>query len=283
MKVGNGTIAMGDLATFTMTVSNAGPGTAIGVTLSDTLPAGLSWTENPETSCTVSSGSLNCSIGTLTPGASFLVTVQAPTTTAQCESLPNTATVSGTNEALDLPANNSASDTVIVECPVRGKGKGFWGNTNGHVVLDANANGNLDAAVTIGGGPRQFTIVTIAESNKILSNDACQAGSPTIFSCAGNLSNALKQNTLENLVAHTLALAYNISLIPDYSGQTVATLGCSALITSSLTALGLSSSSTVNQVLAAANSRITSSTAGGTTTQTEGGDFSALLNCVNQE
>ncbi len=43
IKTGNGTISAGQLATFDIAVTNLGPGTAFGVTLSDQLPAGT-WT-----------------------------------------------------------------------------------------------------------------------------------------------------------------------------------------------------------------------------------------------
>ena len=61
-------------------------------------------------------------------------------------------------------------------------------------------------------------------------------------------------------------------------------LGCGAKVTGALTALGLTSSSPVNQVLTVANALISNSKSGGATTQTQAGDMNALLgDCVNQE
>src|ERR671932_473432 len=50
-KSGNGPLDVGDTATFTLTVHNAGPGTATGVSVSDSLP-GSGW----------STSTANCSI-----------------------------------------------------------------------------------------------------------------------------------------------------------------------------------------------------------------------------
>ncbi len=84
-----GTVHPGGTASFTITVSNSnltGTGTAKGVVMTDTLPAGLSWTDN-RTEClidqvTVASASrdrITCTIGDLTKGASFAVTVTSST------------------------------------------------------------------------------------------------------------------------------------------------------------------------------------------------------------
>ena len=65
-KTGDGTINSTDTATFTITVSNTGAGTAYGVNVSDLLPdaAQLSWTTSAGT---ISSGTLTDAIGNLAP------------------------------------------------------------------------------------------------------------------------------------------------------------------------------------------------------------------------
>jgi uncharacterized repeat protein (TIGR01451 family) len=95
-----GTVHPGDQASFTITVSNsaaAGTGTATGVTMTDTLPAGLTWSET-NASCaidqvTVSSVSRDriiCNIGSLAPGGSFsvIVTTTIPATFLQLPPSP---------------------------------------------------------------------------------------------------------------------------------------------------------------------------------------------------
>ena len=113
-----GTINAGDMAAFTIVVTNHGDGTAYGVTLDDPLPAGVQWAED-STSCTVSNGRLTCQFGDLAPGASRTVHVSGRTDAQTCGVLTNTATVDATNEK-NVPAatdDNSSTATITVECP----------------------------------------------------------------------------------------------------------------------------------------------------------------------
>ena len=59
-----GQITAGETATFTIVLTNNGPGTAVNVVISDTLPgAGLTWTKVAgAASCTVTSNVLTCNI-----------------------------------------------------------------------------------------------------------------------------------------------------------------------------------------------------------------------------
>ncbi len=109
-------INAGDPIGFTITVSNAGPGTAAGVTLNDTLPAGIAWAED-SASCSITAGVLSCDIGSLAPGATFQVHLTGTTDAEDCGVIPNTATVSATNEPASATSNNSSTDSVTVQCP----------------------------------------------------------------------------------------------------------------------------------------------------------------------
>ena len=94
-------------AVFTITVSNssaAGTGTALGVTLTDTLPAGLTWSAD-NASCTTNGSVtppkppgdglthqlLSCDIGTMAPGASFTVNVSASVPSSFVQQPPSPA------------------------------------------------------------------------------------------------------------------------------------------------------------------------------------------------
>src|SRR5262249_17333612 len=106
----------GDPIGFTLTVSNAGPGTAAGVTLTDTLPGGITWSED-STSCSITAGVLSCTIGTLPPGATFVVPLSGVPDPAHCGTVPNTATVSATNEPASATGDDRSTDSVVVQCP----------------------------------------------------------------------------------------------------------------------------------------------------------------------
>ena len=102
--------------TYTITVKNNGPNAATNVTVTDTLPSGLS-----ARSSTASQGScsgtttVTCAIGNLANGASATVTVVVRPTKAG--KITNTASVSAT-EADNNTANNSASqETTISAAP----------------------------------------------------------------------------------------------------------------------------------------------------------------------
>ncbi|HEX5077086.1 MAG TPA: hypothetical protein VFW03_28005 [Gemmatimonadaceae bacterium] len=111
-----GPVTVGNNIGFDIVVSNSGPGTASGVTVTDTLPAGFSWTENSG-SCTIGTGMLGekilgCSGITLTNGGTFSVTVTTPTVAANCALITNKAWADASN---DDPVNDDASVTVV--CP----------------------------------------------------------------------------------------------------------------------------------------------------------------------
>ena len=110
------TISAGQTATFTIVVTNTGAGTVTGVTLTDSLPAGggVNWTTS-SAGCTVTgvigTQSLNCTIGSLAPGASATAVVSAVTSPQACAVMNNTATVTSTNAG-------SATDTGSITCQV---------------------------------------------------------------------------------------------------------------------------------------------------------------------
>ena len=92
----DGTVHPGGTAVFKITVKNdvaAGGATATGVSMTDTLPAGLSWTDDKNecvidqvTVSSVSRDRIICTIGDLAPQASFTVTVSATVPDTFCRS-----------------------------------------------------------------------------------------------------------------------------------------------------------------------------------------------------
>jgi uncharacterized repeat protein (TIGR01451 family) len=105
-------------------INNSGPSTATGVTMTDTLPAGLTFAGvsiSPPTSgnCTQAGGIVNCTLNPMTPGAGVSVTIfVTPNTAAPVVS--NTASTAHGEPDLN-PANDSATDNVTVNAaPVPG-------------------------------------------------------------------------------------------------------------------------------------------------------------------
>ena len=107
------TITAGATATFTIVVTNIGPGTATNVTLSDALPAGGGVTWTTTAPCTVSGQAglqvLHCPVGSLNQGSGFTAAVSAVTSAGKCTSMPNTASATASNAA-------GVQDTGSITC-----------------------------------------------------------------------------------------------------------------------------------------------------------------------
>ncbi len=98
------------LLTYTMVVTNHGPATQTGVTLSDTLPPGVAFvSSNPASpTCALAGGTVTCGLGSMASGASRTVSIVVRPSTAG--TLTNTARVSGGQP--DPNTGNDASTTV---------------------------------------------------------------------------------------------------------------------------------------------------------------------------
>jgi uncharacterized delta-60 repeat protein/uncharacterized repeat protein (TIGR01451 family) len=155
-KTGPSSVTLGDRATYTVRVTNAGTSTApaTGVALSDTLSgagATLVSATTAQGSCTTTATSATCSLNTLAPGASATVTVVAePRTTG---TLGNTATARA-NETDSATGNNTATATSTVSnsrgCTIVGtSGADTLSGTSGRDVI-CGLGGN-DAISASGG------------------------------------------------------------------------------------------------------------------------------------
>jgi uncharacterized repeat protein (TIGR01451 family) len=133
-------ILVGGTASFTIQVTNDGPGDATGVSLEDTLP-GTGWDIDSQvgTNGTASidvvgvDEVLTAGLIDLAVGQSFSVTVFRLTNLDDCGDINNTATVAGVNEPGGATGNNSDGATVAVDCPAgAGLTPGFWKNWDNH-------------------------------------------------------------------------------------------------------------------------------------------------------
>ena len=108
--------------TYTITVENAGPDPATGVTLSDTLPAGVTFVSASATAgqCDTTpdaGGVLNCSLDDLAVTSNTRVTiVVTPDIVTEQVTITNSATVTATIED-PTPGNNTAAEDTVVNAP----------------------------------------------------------------------------------------------------------------------------------------------------------------------
>ncbi len=136
-----GDVNAGSLATFTIVVSNLGPGIARNVTLTDKLPAGIDWSED-SASCSITgpvdTEVLSCNFGDMASGATATVHVSGLTDAQDCGNIPNTATVGAANERAAQAGNNSDTGSIDVLC------------ADIRLVKDANPVGPVSAGDPIG-------------------------------------------------------------------------------------------------------------------------------------
>ncbi|MEN0015780.1 MAG: DUF11 domain-containing protein, partial [Solirubrobacteraceae bacterium] len=103
------TLNLGDTATFTVVVKNAGPSTATGVSLANVLPSGTTLLSSTSTQGSCSgTGPVTCAIGTLTSGSTATVTVKVRLDTGANATFTDKATATA-NEYEPTPADNVAT------------------------------------------------------------------------------------------------------------------------------------------------------------------------------
>ncbi|MFG2985674.1 calcium-binding protein [Streptomyces sp. NPDC048258] len=151
-KTGPATVSLGDQASYTVTVTNTSTTlSATGVTLADTVSgagATLVSATPSQGTCTTTSTSANCILGTLAPGASATVTVVVePTATG---SISDTATVSAT-ESDPVPTNNTDTANTTVNnahgCTILGTStaNNLAGTSGNDVICSFGGNDNISA------------------------------------------------------------------------------------------------------------------------------------------
>jgi uncharacterized repeat protein (TIGR01451 family) len=109
--------AVGDAVAYTIEISNAGPSDATGVSMSDDLPAGVTFVSAP--GCNEAGGVVTCAPagGTLANGATATFTINVTVNaSAAGQSLGNTATIDPGSDPHDPdPTNNTSTSTVTVQ------------------------------------------------------------------------------------------------------------------------------------------------------------------------
>ena len=161
-KSGNGPLNAGATATFSITVTAGGTGSSSNVTLSDTLPSGT-WTFGGANAaqCSIASGVLSCSFGTMASGTSKAVTLSRATIGSDCPSITNPgATVSATGDT-NTGNNSTGPVTIIVNCQP-------------DVTVTKSGNGPLSAGTTA-----TFTITVTAGGTGSSSNVTLSDTLPT--------------------------------------------------------------------------------------------------------
>jgi virginiamycin B lyase len=132
-------VTLGSEVTYTLTASNDGTGSATGVTLTDTLPAGATFVSASD-GVTPASGVVTFNIGSLAPGASATFTiVVAPTAGGN---ITDRASVSG-SQSDPTPADNTATLSTDVTTVATSPDLALSGNAPSTVTLGGNVTYNV--------------------------------------------------------------------------------------------------------------------------------------------
>jgi uncharacterized repeat protein (TIGR01451 family) len=149
-------LASGNL-TYTVTVTNGGPGGATHMTVTDTLPIGLSFI-SASPGCSVVGQTVTCTAATLASGSNLAFTITVSVGAAAVPSVTNTATVTA-DQPDPVPGNNTASQTTTVT-PVANLSV-----TQTDSPDPVARNGTLTYAVTVGNaGPSQAASVVLTDT-----------------------------------------------------------------------------------------------------------------------
>jgi uncharacterized repeat protein (TIGR01451 family) len=235
-KSGAATATAGTNLTYTVTVSNAGPDSAVSATWQDTLPAALQFVSlkqdtGPTASCTTpaagSSGLVSCSLGTLPNAGSAQFTLVVRVRSSASGSVSNTATVSVTDSVDPNGSNNSSTAMTTV---TRSADLSATKSAPASVV----AGTDLTYTVVVGSnGPSDATSVTL--------DDPLPAGTtfvsttePAGFSCTHP---AVGAGGTVNCTASTLATGasrtFTIVVHVDPSSANGSTISNTATVSSS--------------------------------------------------
>ena len=176
--------APGQNVTYTLYVANAGPSDATGVVLTDSLPAGVTFTSASASNaapCSAST-SISCALGSIPAGSGVSIVVVAHI--VGTGTLTNLASVSAT-ETDTVPANNSATavtTSLAADLAVSSVFAGSAGGASTYNVQVSNAGPSPASSVTVTVTLSRFTVVSF-------SNPAgtCASTATTLTCPIGNL------------------------------------------------------------------------------------------------
>ncbi len=207
-------VTAGQSLTYTLTVANAGPDAAAAVTVSDPLPAGVSFVSaTPSVGSCSGTSTVSCTLGTLNSGASATVTIVV---TANNGPLSNTATVSSTTSDPNS-ANNSATATTTVNQPAASANLSI---TKGDAPDPVTAGQSLTYTLTVANaGPDAAAAVTV--SDPLPAGVSFVSATPSVGSCSGTSTVSCTLGTLNSGASATVTIVVTANNGPLSNTATV--------------------------------------------------------------
>lgn len=239
-------VIAGNQLTYTIVVTNAGPSTATGVTVTDVLPAGVTFSSGTSTVGTVAnaSGTVTANIGTLASGATATVTLVTTVAPATRGTISNTATVAGTQTDTNS-TNNSATTTTTangnIDLSITKADSAdpvIAGNTLTYLLTVTN-NGpstatnviitdTLPAALTFSSATASQGTVANAAGVVTANVGTLAPGATATVSIITNVSSSVTQQTITNTATVT-ATETDTALANNTASQTTQAYGLSSL------------------------------------------------------
>ena len=112
-KTGPATDIAGTAISYTLTASNAGPGTATSVVVTDSLPASISWMSDDCGAGPPTGNNLTWSIGDLASGSATTCTINATIASTFLGTATNTAAIFSSSIDTNVANNTAAHETTI--------------------------------------------------------------------------------------------------------------------------------------------------------------------------
>lgn len=217
--------ATGGSATYTLTVDNNGPGSATGpVTVTNTLPAGLTWTSTTASagwSCSTAGQAVTCTwAGNYFKNSPTTITIVAFITSAAATSVTNVASVAASGGGDSNPANNTASTTSAVT--VRRVATTPDGATA--TQLPSNGTNYTQTFVLTNNG-------SVSDSYTVVATTA-PAGVVTIVSVNGVAGSSATTASIAAGATRSVAVVYSVATAAATGASATITLTATSTVTS---------------------------------------------------
>ncbi|PIQ76580.1 hypothetical protein COU78_02635 [Candidatus Peregrinibacteria bacterium CG10_big_fil_rev_8_21_14_0_10_49_24] len=276
-KSGPATVQRGNIVSYTVSVTNGGPATANAVKVTDAIPSGLTFNSgasSPE--CAVNGSNVECTVSTLTNGASkgFTIAFDVPNSTTCGSSITNQASVSTTS--VDPVSSNNTSQTVstTVNCDNQAD---LSVTKSGPATITRNSVISYSVTAT-NNGPGTATSVVISDA--VPTGLTFNSGASDL-SCVLNGSNVLCNGfNLASGQSRTVTIAFNVPAGATCGGTIANVASVASAVTDPVSSNNTSQtvSTTIDCSSENADVRITKT---GPSTVLKGGTLSYTLNVTN--
>jgi CSLREA domain-containing protein/uncharacterized repeat protein (TIGR01451 family) len=227
-KVAIGTFRQGQLASYAITVTNSGFADTSGtITVTDTLPAGLSYSgfTGAGWTCTLPGGTVTCSTdAVLTPGGTDTVTVNVTVADNAGTPVVNTAHVAGGGEIYTVDSDSAPVSTTVIKAPdlsITKTHSGTW--TQG----DTNKAYTITVTNQATAGPT-FAIVTMTDTLPDGLTYSSASGTGWTCSNSGQTATCTSSDVIAGGGSSAITLNVNVAAsagTPLSNAVTVATTG----------------------------------------------------------